>query len=184
VASARLPQRALALRPCRACVRRRATRSGHKPHNGHIALARFPPDGTFGWQRVHPKVPLGGNAPPPGHPNGARQAVPQGPQPGKPPDIPRPHHWIRASSLSRARHVLVTRASQGAEDDPGGQLRPGLVGPGPVHPAPDAGHDRFVTVSRCKTVPRPGTMETHARRIVGVMIIGPDRNFLPPVTHW
>ena len=24
--------------------------------------AAFPPDGTFGWQRVHPKVPSGGNA--------------------------------------------------------------------------------------------------------------------------
>jgi hypothetical protein len=39
-----------------------AARIGHRTHNGRIALARFPPDGTFGWQRVHPKVPLGGNA--------------------------------------------------------------------------------------------------------------------------
>jgi hypothetical protein len=69
-------------------VRRRTVRIGHWTYNGHIALARFPPDGTFGWQRVHPKVPLGGNVSPPGPANGARKAVPQGPGLGKPADIP------------------------------------------------------------------------------------------------
>jgi hypothetical protein len=53
----------------RAHARRRTTQSRHWPRSGHTALARFPPDGTFGWQRVHPKVPLGGNASPPWTPS-------------------------------------------------------------------------------------------------------------------
>ena len=72
-------------------ARRRTTRSGQRPHNGHIALARFPPDGTFGWQRVHPKVPLGGNAASPWTPATARQAVPLRTATGQTAEYPADH---------------------------------------------------------------------------------------------